>query len=210
MAFTPQSTLQAEQLDRLELQLEDSHYLATWRYFGEKSKSIDPVIEAFRARRSIYEKSPEHDVHIVIEHCSKDVILPDGRIRRRYSFSYCPYYTNYNDIPLPILHQRFMKLIRIIFAELTTLFDEWHDADNGMALFLKSQNKVSLDNFLIGMGYKIPSPKPKKKKTNAEKRASAAAYRAAHAEEIAKKKEKAKKNPPPDSELIVDAILGHA
>ena len=213
MSFTPEAAMRAATLDYLDLRLEDDKIITTWRHFGARHSSLDPIIEAFRARRSIYEKFPEYDVHIVIEPANgeRETILPDGRIRREYQFSYNWYSMDLEDAPpLPVLKERFKNLLRIIYGELTILFDEWHDDENGMALFLEKQNKLVLDEWLIEMGYKIPSKKPKKKKSRAEKRASAAAYRAAHPECCTKSRPKLDCGHVIDDESDEQAVLGHA
>ena len=152
MSFTQKSMLAAEKLDRIEIELDGEKLTAIWKNFGKRSETLDPVIEAFRARRSHWEKTPEHDVHIVIEHREDDIILPDGKVKRTYGFSYCPY--NRSRVQPEQLHKEYTELLQIIFTELITLFDEWHDADNGMCAFLQEQNKSILDNFLYTMGYK--------------------------------------------------------
>ena len=214
MPFTPEAALAAIPYDRLDINLSDAeHIVATWQHFGDKRKTIDPVVEFFRSRRSFYEKDPKWDVHIVIEHRDRDVTLDSGRIVRTYGFSYAPYSMTYAEISPAQVRERFHELLKVIVAEMTTMFDEWHDADDGMLLFLKDQNKLAIDNFLIGMGYKPAQKKPKKKKTKAEKRASAAAYRKEHPDCVKKKDRTPKSRPdssPDDPELEIDAILGHA
>lgn len=174
MPFTPESMLKAEKLDYLHLNLYDDMLHAKWKNFGDRATTPDPVVEAFRARRSHwerYEVNGKHlyDVHIVIEHRDTDIVRPDGRIERHYGFSYCPYMRDHDDVTPEQLKKEFFELLRIIFIELITMFDEWHDADNGMAAFLNKGNKSSLDDFLYSMKYKDPDPETLKKRAKEER-----------------------------------------
>ncbi len=154
MPFSPESMLRAETLDHITLELTDDKLIAEWQYFGKRAETLDPIIEAFRARRSHWEKTPEHDIHIVIEHRDDDIFLPNGRVRRTYGFSYCPYNRNSDKIPPIQLYTEYEALLHVIFTELITLFDEWHDEEDGMYRFLEEQNKSVMDNFLYKYGYK--------------------------------------------------------
>ena len=163
MAFTPESALRAETLDRAHSIIDNADplvFYVEWRYFENTSGKIDPIIEIFRPLRDRIRK--EHDVHIVAASSSwTDRKIAGGRIRRKYILSYCPGERRQKDIDVRILANQFQTIQPRLLTDLQETLDTWREADNGLALYLEEGNKESIHGFLVSIGLRQPDkPEP--------------------------------------------------
>ncbi len=162
MAFTPESALKAETLDRPHVIIDNADplmFFVEWKYF-DKGPKIDPVIEIFRPLRDRIRK--QHDVHIVATSGGwTDRRIAGGRIRRQYILSYCPGERRQKDVDCRILASEFEQIQPRLLADLQQILDTWVEADNGLALYLEEGNKESIHRFLVSIGLRQPDkPEP--------------------------------------------------